>query len=94
MCFTPRCLDCFLFLHAATAATKLRIPIGRHRNPRHQQQPQHGNMHFPAGVRFDEKRRGRSGGAQCNRRQQQQQIQETPGHFYFSDSCSLEKHRS
>lgn len=32
ICFTPCCLDCFLFLH--TAATKLGIPIGRHGNAR------------------------------------------------------------
>lgn len=44
ICFTPCCLDCFLFLH--TAATKLRIPIGRHGNAR--QQP--GNKHFLTGL--------------------------------------------
>lgn len=44
ICFTPCCLDCFLFLH--TAATKLRIPIGRHRNARQQ----HGNKHFLTGL--------------------------------------------
>lgn len=40
ICFTPRRLDCFLFLH--TTATKLRIPIGRYRNARQQQ----GNKRF------------------------------------------------
>lgn len=44
ICFTPCCLDCFLFLH--TAATKLRIPIGRHGNARQQ----HGNKHFLTGL--------------------------------------------
>lgn len=45
ICFTPCCLDCFLFLH--TAATKQRIPIGRHGNARQQ----HGNKHFLPGLR-------------------------------------------
>lgn len=36
--FTPRCPDCFLFLHSA--ATKLRIPIGRHGNARQQRRRQ------------------------------------------------------
>lgn len=40
ICFTPYCFDCFLFLH--TTATKLRIPIGCHRNARQQ----HRNNHF------------------------------------------------
>lgn len=44
ICFMPCCLDCFLFLH--TAATKLRIPIGRHRSARQQ----HRNKHFLTGL--------------------------------------------
>lgn len=44
ICFTPCCLDCFLFLHAA--ATKLRIPIGRHGNARQQLV----NKHFLTGL--------------------------------------------
>ncbi len=44
ICFTPCCLDCFLFLHPAS--TKLRIPIGRHGNARQQ----HGNKHFLTGL--------------------------------------------
>ena len=58
ICFTPRCLDCFLFLH--TAATKLRIPIGRHGNARQQRR----NKHFLTGLHGK-----KCSGARCNRRQ-------------------------
>lgn len=89
MCFTPRCLDCFLFLHAAAAATKLRIPIGRHRNARQQQQKQRQaqqqlrDLSFRTGVRLGKKEEAvvRSG-AQCNRRQQPQ-MQETSQPLLF-----------
>lgn len=57
--FTPYCLDCFLFLHSA--ATKLRIPIGRHRNARQQRR----NKHFLTCLHGKRK----SPGARCNRRQ-------------------------